>query len=220
MVKMMTKEIGYLIANQNPPGTWAVDSTSTEGWTMPSNGFFVNEQILDLAGLSKQELTIFFNGIAQQDMGNPLVYNQAAGDTIVVYDLISSVPLNTNELGTIALTGNFNNTLGQNTPTFEQTIYLQRNVYTVDLDTAAWGSAIQVSSHQMGSLAATASDRLYCYRIVLPGTPTAANRIDTFPVRFVLGADPREEKEYQYLMRLKRSYDLQQSFDVDGNRPH
>lgn len=222
-MKMLTKEIGSLTVDQNPPGTWTIDDViSQEGWIQPTpgSGFFYNESILDLAGLSLEAKTVFFNGIAQQDMGNPLVYNQAAGDTIVIYDLLSAVSLDAASLGTISLFGNFANSFGNPTPNFEQTIYLQRNVYTVDLDTAAWGSAIQVSSHQLGSLMPTASDRIYCYRIVLLGTPTASTKIETFPVRFVLGADPKEEKEYEYLMRLKRSYDLQQSFDVDGNRPH
>lgn len=218
----MTKEIGYLEINQNPPGTFTIDqSTSGEGWTMPLNGFFVNEQILDLAGLSQQEKTVFFSGIAAQDWGNPIIFNQAAGDTIEVVDVISSYSFNLQQLLDIALYGNFSQSLSAlPRPNFEQTVYLNRDVYTVDLDTAAWGGMIKISSNQVGSLQPTAVDRLHIYRTVSVGTPCAASQITVLPVRFVLGAEPKEEKEYQYIMRLKKNLDLQQSFDVDGNRPH
>jgi hypothetical protein len=223
-MKYLTKEIGPCVVNQTAPGIFALDATASgEGWTQPLAGLFVNEQTLDLAGLSKQEKTIFFSGIAQQDGVNPAVVTGAAGDSLKVFDLISSVPVtDPNSLLKIAIVQNFVTAPGfsGNMPTWEQSIYLLAREFTVDLDTANWGSMLLVSSNQVGSLQPTASDRLYCYRLVVPATPMGAARFDVFPVRYVLGADPREEKEYQYLMRLKKSYDLQQSSDVDGNRPH
>lgn len=228
MVKMMTKEIGALVVEQNPPGTFNLGLGSNEGWKAISTGdSFYNEQILDLSGLSQQEKTIFFNGIAQQDSFNPAVINGAAGDSIKVLDLISTVPVNTDlfSLARLFQYQNFSFTNfapSVNLPTFEQTPYFSIREFTVDLDTANWGSMVLVSQNQLGSLQPTASDRLYCYRlVVIPNTSTfAATRFDVLPVRFVIGVNPMEEKEYQYLMRLKKSYDLQQSFDVDGNRPH
>ena len=217
------KEIGGLTIDQAVPGTWTIDTTQTdEGWFEVSPGVFGNEQILDLAGLSQQEKTIFFNGIAQQDLQNPAAtVGQVAGDKLVMYDLISSISLDNAALIAIFLRGNFAvSPTGNPVPTFEQTIYLQRSVYIVDIDTAASAIMLPASINQLGSLAATASDRLYCYRLVSPAVPVTAAKIFTAPVRYVIGANPREEKEYEYLMRLKRSYDLQQSFDVDGNRPH
>lgn len=221
MTKLMIKEIGFFNADQNPPGVWTLDAAqSGEGWkSLPPNGFY-NEQILDLAGLSQEQKTVFFNGIAQQELGNPVVLGGAAGDGLHVIDVISSIPLSETSITAMLTYGNFSSGLGIPVPTFEQTIYMNVRDFVVDVDTAAWGYMVLVSSNQLGSLQPTASDRLYCYRAMyfnqnFTGTASGLNS-----VRYVIGANPEEEKEYQYLMRLKKSYDLQQSFDVDGNRPH
>ena len=222
MVKMMTKEIGLLNVLQAPAGVWSIDApNSGEGWiALPPNAFY-NEQILDLSGLSQQEKTIFFNGIAQQDDVAPIVVSGSAGDSVDVFDIITSVPIPSTSIGSVFVFKNFNTAVAP-TPTFEQTVYFNINQYVVDLDTAAWGSMIKVNQTQLGSLQPTASDRLYCYRIVFlsPDFSVGATAAGVGSVRYVIGANAMEEKEYQYLMRLKRSYDLQQSFDVDGNRPH
>ena len=218
----MIKEIGFFNATQGPPGIWTLDPlNSAEGWhPLGTNGFY-NEQILDLAGLSQQEKTIFFNGIAQQDGFNPITLAGAAGDSLICLDVISSVPITEASLGRMVVFNNFSSfATGEPIPTFEQTVYLNSREFVVDLDTAAWGRMVLVSSNQLGSLQPTASDRLYCYRIVMFGQNFTGTASGTDAVRFVIGAKAEEEKEYQYLMRLKKSYDLQQSFDVDGNRPH
>lgn len=227
MVKLMTKEIGTLNVLQAPAGVWTIDAANTtEGWnSLPPNTFY-NEKILDLAGLSKQEKTIFFNGIAQQDDFNPLVVNGSAGDSFYLYDIISSVPIPETSLASVIVNKNFGSNFSGAAfapiPTFEQTVYFNIREYVIDLDTAAWGSMIMISQNQLGSMQPTASDRLYCYRIVsiLPDFSVGATALGVGAVRYVIGTNPMEEKEYQYLMRLKKSYDLQQSFDVDGNRPH
>ena len=222
MVKMMTKEIGWINVDQAPAGVWTIDASNTEeGWKpLPPNGFY-NEQILDLSGLSAQEKTIFFNGIAQQDDWAPVVTSGSAGDSINVLDVISSVPIPSSSISSLYIYKNFQNAIVP-TPTFEQTVYFNINQYTIDLDNATWGSMIKINQTQLGSLQPTASDRLYCYRIIViaPDFSVGATALGVGSVRYVIGANPIEEKEYQYLMRLKRSYDLQQSFDVDGNRPH
>ena len=224
MTKLMIKEIGSIVIDQNPPNVWTIDhSQSGEGWRSIDPGFVVNEQILDLAGLSEQQKTLFFNGIAQQDLRNPGLVNGVVGDQFILYDLISSIPLTDQALIRFLINANFiHNASGltANVPTFEQTIYCRVGHYIVDVDTAASNSLIPQSINQLGSLAPTASDRLYCYRLLAPGIPTTATQIYAPPVRYVVGVNPKEEKEYEYLMRLKKSYDLQQSFDVDGNRPH
>ena len=72
---------------------------------------------------------------------------------------------------------------------------------------------IPISDEQLGSLEPTASDRVYVYRVI---SITGGDGVYNFyPVRFILRADAREEPEYQYLMRLKRSYELQQTLDRD-----
>ena len=213
-MKVLTKDHGYLIANQSPPGTWSVDPTS-QGWELVSaGGVFTSSEYFDLGGLSQEEKTLFFEGATVQNMLNPTHFNGAAGDSIIMVDLMSSLPLRANQLSNFAVYGNFAATPIK-TLNFEHTIYARIRQYVVDLDTAAWGSFIQVSENQIGSLEPTASDRIYSYRIIVMGTPTTADRIDVFNARHMLSVNSKEEPQYQYLMRLLRSYQLQQDPDRD-----
>ena len=216
-MKTLTKEFGYLQLDQTAPGTYSIGSQSGNGWRQPTPGFglAVNTMYFDLAGMAIDDKTLFFEGAAVQDVQNPFVFNQAPGDTITLVDVMSAIPLTDAEYSNLTVYGNLaQNPLG-NSLTFDQTIYLRIRSYTVDLDTATWGSMVLVSDNQMGSLSPTASDRVYCARVVLAGTPTAATRIDVLGCRYLLRATPKEEAEYEYLMRLKRSYELQQEPDRD-----
>ena len=75
------------------------------------------------------------------------------------------------------------------------------------------------NDNQSGSNMPTASDRIYCYRLVIPDASQAPAAtivsINVPPARYLLQVEAREEPTYQHLMRLKRSYDLQQQPDVD-----
>ena len=215
-MKVLSKDHGYLIANQGPPGTWAVDPTS-QGWELISaGGVFSSSEYFDLAGLSHEEKTLFFEGATVQNMLNPSYFSAGAnaGDSMIMVDLMCSLPLRPNQLSNFAVYGNFAATPIK-TLNLEHTIYARIRQYVVDLDTAAWGSFIQVSENQIGSLEPTASDRIYSYRIIVMGTPTTADRIDVFNSRHMLNVKTKEEPQYEYLMRLMRSYQLQQSYDED-----
>jgi hypothetical protein len=71
------------------------------------------------------------------------------------------------------------------------------------------------SDNQIGSLKATASDRIYSYRILYITGGTVATQVNVYYARHIIRAEAKEEAEYQYLMRLRRSYELQQSHDED-----
>lgn len=212
-MKTLAKEHGYLVANQSG-GTWSVDDAQSQGWSLLSpGGVFASSTMFDLAGMSMREKTLFFDAATVQSIVNPTHTGGAAGDSMVIVDLMSSQPLTDTELANFFLFGNF--AFNGGPLSFSQTIYARVEQYVVDIDTAAWGSFIQVSSNQLGSLEATASDRVYSYKLVSMGTPTTAARIDVFSSRHLLKVSAREEAEYQYLMRLMRSYELQQSHDED-----
>ena len=61
----------------------------------------------------------------------------------------------------------------------------------------------------------TASDRVYSYRMVLTALAGTSKTILIPASRQILSAEAREEPEFEYLMRLKRSYELAQSYDED-----
>lgn len=216
-MKTLAKEFGYLQFDQAVPGTFSIGQQSGEGWRQPTAGagLAINTMYFDLKGMAINDETLFFEGATVQDVNNPAIFNQAVGDTITVVDVMSAIPLTDAEYSNLVVYGNLaQNPLGDSL-TFDQTIYLRIRSYVVDVDTAAWGSMVMVSDNQLGSLSPTASDRVYVARVVVAGTPTVANRIDVLGCRYLLRAKAKEEPEYEYLMRLKRSYELQQRFDRD-----
>ncbi len=193
-------------------GVWTIQPYAP-GWrVLNPAGAFLSENYFDLAGMSQREKTLFFEAATVQEILNPQHTAGVAGDSMVVVDLMCTSPLTDNQLLTFYIQGNL---AAAGTISFDQTIYARLNQYVVDLDTAAWGSMVQVSSNQIGSLDATASDRIYSYRLVVLGTPTQATNLTVFGCRHVLRVEAKSEDEYQYLMRLMKSYELQQSYDED-----
>ena len=62
----------------------------------------------------------------------------------------------------------------------------------------------------------TASDRVYSYRVViLSGVGPTETGISIAGARHILKAVAKEEPDHEYMMRLLRSYQLQQEPDVD-----
>jgi len=225
MSKVLTKEFDWLVAEQVEVDQELVWQFKTDllptagwnsGWIQPTAdvGFFYNETYFDLAGLSMREKTLFFNGATTQDLRNPIVFQQAAGDSLTIMDVLTSSPMNSSQILAYSIYGNYASG-SQSAPSFDQTIYSRLREYVIDIDTQAWGSFRLFADHQHGSLSSTASDRIYVYRMVFVGTPFVGNRIDIPPVRYVLSADAKTEDEYQYLMRLARSYELQNQPDID-----
>jgi hypothetical protein len=210
-MKTLTKEFQFGTFDVEG-GVWSA-AANASNWRMLTPTNAVASTYFDLAGMSQREKTMFFEAAAVQTMFNPFHTGGQAGDAIGVYDVMTSEPMNDAELIQFLGFGNFAE--GQTNLGFQETIYAKLCEYVVDLDTAQWGKFVKVSENQIGSLEATASDRVYCYRLMTIGQPIAATRIVLYPVRYILRAEPKEEAEYQYLMRLRRSYELQQSYDED-----
>jgi hypothetical protein len=212
-MKTMAKEHGALVMNQNPPGVWAVDASLSQGWRLLSPaGVAVSDTYFDFGGLTHDYKTLMFEGATVQEILAPINFGGAVGDSLILCDVMSSSPMSDNELLNFYVYGNF---AQRGSLTFDQTIYARIRQFNVDVDNAAWGSMIQLTDNQIGSLDPTASDRVYCYRLVAFGTPFNGNRVDLLPARYLLKASIKEEAEYEYLMRLKRSYELQQTSDRD-----
>jgi len=210
-MKTMTKEFGNLVVNKAGPVFTPDYSISAEGWEQPTAGagVFVNRQYFDLAGLSMNDLTLFFEGAAVQDVLSPSSITATAGNQAFVVDIMSNKPLTNAEASATVLSGNF----ATSNLTFDQTLYMRVRFFNTDLDNQAGSYMIPVSDNQLGSLSPTASDRIYCTRVVLFGG--ADGKYDMYPCRYILRAMAKEEPEYEYLMRLKRSYELQNQPDND-----
>jgi len=214
-VKTLAKEHNSFTATRDPgTGNWDLTETASSGWTQPypNQGVFLSSTYFDLAGMSMDEKTLFFKGALVQDVYNPYTIAGAPGDSIGVVDLMSTRSLSADEIFFFLVNGNLQGP-GSSTLTYHETVYGRVNQFVTTLDTGNWGSMSLLGSHQLGSMKPTASDRIYSYRIVsADGQMTSLNLSGC---RHILAADAKEEAEYEYLMRLKRSYELQQSYDED-----
>ena len=125
---------------------------------------------------------------------------------------MTSVPLTNTQAVNFALLGNF----GDNPPiSYQETIYARVDQWVTHVDTGPWTGLILTNSEQLGSMMPTASDRVYSYRVILFGTPFTGDQVTISSARHILQAKATEEADHTYMMRLLRSYQLQQSYDED-----
>ena len=210
MSKTLAKEIGTL-DTQFDGNVWSLRTGTAEGWVLQDpSGIFTHRTYFDLAGLAIDDKTLIFKGATVTDMFPPAFNPAALGSGFYVTDVMSCVPLSDTDVQRIIFFGNST----EGALTFDQTIYMRRRVFNVDVDNQGAGLCITIFDQQLGSLEPTASDRVYCTRIV-QGVAPAATVGGLYPVRYILSADAKEEPEYEYLMRLKRSYELQNEPDRD-----
>ena len=189
----------------------------SNGWEQITPGYLLSENYFDLAGLSLDDKTTFIEGITVQEGGIPAIAG-APGDSYVLFDIMTSIPIDFTAdsfrmLGQLAVRGvGFPGT----TLNFEHVLYSRYRRWSITQDTAG-RSAVLINDSQSGSAAATASDRIYCYRIVAPflAAPSQITNFNVQSARYLINAKPVEEMEFKYLMRLKKSYDLQNEPDVD-----
>jgi hypothetical protein len=212
-MKTLAKEFPPLITTKLGP-VYTIDTG--QGWRQPTPifGQFVFSTYFDLAGMSMDDKTLFFSGATIQETLLPSATAATAGDGCVVVDIMSTTPITDEQVLAYSSKANFATVVGS-TLTFDQTVYGRVRIFNVDLDNAAGGYYITLSDNQTGSLSASASDRIYCYRAVLFGEANSDGDHAITGARYLLQAEAKEEPEYEYLMRLKRSYELQNEPDRD-----
>jgi hypothetical protein len=214
-MRVLTKYHGYLRLQETTPGSAIFDIVgSAAGWNrIQTSQQFVSSTYFDLNGLAIEDETVFLDAATVQVATSPALVGQP-GDSMLIYDIMTSIPI---EWQSIDLTGWATNGIGfpGSLLNYEHVLYQRLQRWTLDLDAQA-AFPMMAMNEQSGSLAPTASDRIYCYRIVQPFSFSAGlTDVGVPPARYVLQLDAKKEQEYQYLMRLKKSYDLQQTPDVD-----
>lgn len=218
-MKVLAKYHSALDITQAAPNNYDLTPISqigaNSGWTKVAGQLFVSETFFDLSGLAMDGKTIFPSGITSQRGSIPSLANAQAGDNYLQLDVLTSIPIDVSTTST-ELINWFNVGPGypNSTLNFEHVLYARGQRWTVDVDTNAT-FPLKADEWQCGSMMPTASDRVYSYRVVLVNLGNTSTRIITSSGRHVMQVDVAEEPEYEYLMRLKRSYDLQQQPDVD-----
>ena len=218
-MKTLAKEHQFLSITRTGP-EWG-DAATFGHWRKLGPNSFLSSNYFDLAGLAMDDKTLFFEAAGVQTVLAPLANNSGAGDSCVIMDLMSTRPLTDQQIILTSAYGNFAGNIstdGQGPLSFEETIYARTQMYVRHIDTSAWGYITLTDENFFGSMEPTASDRIYSYRLVLPSQGTDPNDMDQltiYPARHLLKSTSKEEPTHQYLMRLMKSYQLQQSPDVD-----
>lgn len=212
-MRTLKKEFDMLVANKSENAYQPADGSE---WVQSTHfpALYYNTQYIDLSGVALNEETVVIDAAAVQRGTYHYIIPAAAGDRIYIWDVMTSIPLDIarqpvqEELFT----------RGWGMPgtrlNYEHVLYHRMQVFSYDVDFAN-GTAIKVDETQIGSLEATASDRIYCYRVVSFNIAGPDSGAVISPARYVLNVGLKEEPTYQHLMRMKRSYDLQQSHDED-----
>ena len=224
-MKQLAKDHGACLITSPDGAVWTLVSNQSSGWKevtgagVPPSSFFVSESYIDLAGMSMEDKTIFFEAMTVQTGSPILLVGAAAESNFRVYDFMTSIPV---DLVDFTTTLQYIQGIGFGTPdqqlNFENVHYARTQYFATDVD-FNFTVPRQTSSHQHGSLGSTASDRLYVYRIVYASMVLAGGAstisLTLPPARHLIYAAAQEEPDYVYMMRLKRSYDLQNEPDRD-----
>ena len=214
-MKMIAKEHD-LLSIIRVAGVNAIDPSVSSRWIINplDDRYFTSATYFDLGGLAQEEKTMFIDSITTQSCGLFGATTFNAGDNIVVYDIITSIPVDITKnqvQSDIFLYGlGFNNSLLN----FEHVLYQRMRRYACDVDTAQQFLML-TEDRQSGSLSPTASDRLYSYRMVGVFITSDDATAALPPTRHLIRLEAKDEPTYSHIMRLKRSYDLQQEPDRD-----
>lgn len=166
---------------------------------------------IDLSGWTKNEFTF---GTVQSQYQDPGVYlSNTASSKVEVMEFISDIPITNNQLNIIKIgMGSVVPGMMFSQQDFSTIIYGNYRLY-VPNSTLGLADYLQlISSGSFGSKEPTASAMLYCYRIIkCVGAPLET--LSTPALRVGLFGAFYQEGDIPHLMRLKRSYELQQLED-------
>jgi len=215
-VKLLVKGLGSVFFSVVGGIIEATSSTKIRQLAaLPSYATYVQESYFDLAGMTQREKTLFFETVTIQSAYNPEIVGGHTGDGIIEQILLTTTPIeNGRELIEFVV--------GAGLPTsaidWSQLVYFRNRSFTQTADIAGFTRLPTNAENKMGSAYPTASDRIYIYRFLSASVVSAGAQFTSLQMpgcQIVLGATAKEEPEFQYLYRLMRSYELQQSHDED-----
>lgn len=187
------------------------------GWTdLGSNTCFIQQDI-DLSGYAMERKTFYPYSSFEQRANTEFMRSSATLTSqpyLVESTIVSSVPLSNNDLfaslvsapGFISITTGFNR--------FDRSVILHGELRTYTLDStmsvAGGLNALKLLDRQVfSSLEPTAADKLYCYRIItVEATSGEVTTVSLPSSRILIPGNISSEPKLEYMMRLKRSYEL------------
>lgn len=218
-MKLLHKPLAGMAPTWDAVGlTWELPAATPQNTRIlinsPSYILVAQDTYFDLSGLQQDDETLFFNGIQAQDFGPAFFEGAVSGDSYLELLIVSSSPINDQALISALANGpGYQYT----TQEFLQIVYWKRQDSFKSIDQSGFGSLTHSYKTEGGSGAPSPSSRIYVYRLASATNSTGNRMTSAFvpPTMIVLGATPKKEQEYQYLMRLKQVYETQEQRDVD-----
>jgi len=192
----------YLGVYVDPALQWP----ASNGWQSTSTGVY-HEQYFDLSGYELDDLTLVPKFMQLQDGGNP--YTGGTGVTSLhVWDIISQERLDPSQFLAYALTGDFPSS-PDTEQDWSQILMCNKRYMTGQTVFSSANLFLPATSGAFGSSEPTAVAKLWCYRIIVTGGALETGDTLNIPAtRFILGGTVIDEPDLEYMMRLKRSYEL------------
>jgi len=215
-VKLLNKSLGqvsFTIVGGVITGT--SNTSLTELSKGPTFSTYVQQDYFDLAGMTQQQKTLFFDTVSVQSPYAPNIGGGHTGDGLWEVVLLTTTPIPSDKLSLEYALGAG---LPGSTVDWSQIVYYRSRSYVQTVDMAGFAFLPTNSQNNMGSAYPTASDRIYIYRFMQASCLAVDAQFTSIlnpGMQIVLGANAKEEAEHQYLYRLMRSYELQQSHDED-----
>lgn len=181
------------------------------------------QDTIDLSGYARKDLT-FYPEIGFNQIGvGPNIFGDDGGELLDCV-FITTVPLTditslwwwTASGSSPALPQFDTNAIGfqvQDATQWETLLYCEQRLYARNVNVPGGTGFMQlIDRAQLGSLEATAADKLFITRVVLPYSNTAPyhdfTTIAVPPSRVGFIGTMTKESDLEYMMRLKRSYEL------------
>ena len=211
---------GFAEYNNTVPNEWFMDA-AYGSWERVSDGFFVTQQDIDLSGYALDKKTFYpYSSFEQRGSATAGNFTQTLTQQPYVYEMtvLSSVPLKSTDLaaGLVGYAPGFMVASGftDDQGRFNRDVIIHGEVkyWTVDstLSVPGGNNLLKLLEREVfSSLEPTAADKIYCYRAILISTARDEGVTVTMPpTRVLLPGNVAKEPQLEYMMRLKRSYEL------------
>ena len=186
---------------------------SQKGVTTAIGKCLIHESTIDMSSFFVQKRTFFPGELITQNPGIVLCgptsadWNDAA--SVLVYDIITSVPVNQQILADAIVDNNY-----PGLPSFpldnQFIMYACLKIYAANSTTSFPGYMQLLQSSNSGGGLPTAAEKLHVYRVIIPQSNTQILNGATLKVpaiRYNIKGVSEEEDELAHIYRLRQSYE-------------
>jgi hypothetical protein len=218
--RVMTKEfMDYKFEMDSPASLWTTEKHGYHNVTVTGQVRAIySESYYDLSGFTRDYMTTFPQRIAIQEGGTFELKEDNASPKkgMVILELIVEENLSHTEITTMLRNiYDFGSPAGfsRGPLEFSQIIFGRYRLLGQNntIWTATNGILTQLDVNQFGSGTPTTTDKLWCYRMIMPLGSLLIDTDDFIlvpPARYVMSATFAQEEDKAYLMRQKNSYEL------------